>query len=176
MRELLAAAIAADPVPLAQLVRVRPRTLIMIATLTGAFYILLPQLANVDESIQRVALGELAVARRSARDVGVDVRVLGGRDCSVAWATRLPFVTTVEASVASSFVNRVTPANVGGMALNIRYMQKAGVPPAEAATGMGLNVIAGGIVHVGLLVGSSHGPARAVRRRSRYRAAASCSW
>ena len=67
--------------------------------------------------------------------------------------TRLPFATTVEASVASSFVNRVTPANVGGMALNIRYMQKAGVPPAEAATGMGLNVIAGGIVHLGLLVG-----------------------
>ena len=59
---------------------------------------------------------------------------------------------TVEVSLASSFVNRVTPANVGGMALNVRYMQKAGVPPAEAVTGVGLNVVAGGIVHVGLLV------------------------
>ena len=58
----------------------------------------------------------------------------------------------MQVSFASSFVNRVTPANVGGMALNVRFMQKAGVPPAEAVTGMGLNVIAGGIVHVGLLV------------------------
>jgi undecaprenyl-diphosphatase len=63
----------------------------------------------------------------------------------------LPFVTTVEASLASSFVNRVTPANVGGMALNVRFMQKAGIPPAEAVAGVGLNVLAGGIVHVGLL-------------------------
>jgi glycosyltransferase 2 family protein len=57
----------------------------------------------------------------------------------------------VQVQTASSFVNRVTPANVGGMALNVRYMQKAGVEPAAAVTGMGLNVIAGGIVHIGLL-------------------------
>ena len=34
----------------------------------------------------------------------------------------------LEAQMASSFVNRVTPANVGGMALNVRFLQKAGVP------------------------------------------------
>ena len=152
VRELLAAAIGADPVPLAQLVRVRPRTLIMIATLTGAFYILLPQLANVDESIRALRSANWlwlagALVMSALTYVFSAVGLLGGV------GTRLPFATTVEASVASSFVNRVTPANVGGMALNIRYMQKAGVPPAEAATGMGLNVIAGGIVHLGLLVG-----------------------
>jgi glycosyltransferase 2 family protein len=31
-------------------------------------------------------------------------------------------------------------------------MQKAGVPPAEAVTGMGLNVLAGGVIHIVLLV------------------------
>jgi glycosyltransferase 2 family protein len=54
--------------------------------------------------------------------------------------------------MASSFVNRVTPANVGGMALNVRYLQKAGVDPAEAVTGVGLNALVGGIVHVLLLI------------------------
>ena len=39
---------------------------------------------------------------------------------------RLPFVPTLAAQLASSFVNRVTPAKVGGMALNVRYLQKAG--------------------------------------------------
>ena len=38
----------------------------------------------------------------------------------------LPFVATVETQLASSFVNRVSPANVGGMALNVRYLQKVG--------------------------------------------------
>ena len=45
----------------------------------------------------------------------------------------------------------MTPANVGGMALNVRYLQKAGVPSTTAVTGMGLNVLAGGVVHIVLL-------------------------
>jgi undecaprenyl-diphosphatase len=65
---------------------------------------------------------------------------------------RLPLGPTCEAQVASSFVNRVSPANVGGMALNVRFLQKAGVPTAEAVTAVGLNSLAGAIVHVLLLV------------------------
>ena len=42
-------------------------------------------------------------------------------------------------------------ANVGGMALNVRFLQKVGIEPARAVTGIGLNVAAGGIVHVVLL-------------------------
>ena len=38
----------------------------MIATLTGAFYFLLPQLANVDDSFEALAVGELGLARRCA--------------------------------------------------------------------------------------------------------------
>jgi uncharacterized protein (TIRG00374 family) len=63
----------------------------------------------------------------------------------------LPFGPNVEAQMASSFVNRVTPANVGGMALNVRFMQKAGVAPAEAVTGVGLNSAVGAVVHIVLL-------------------------
>ena len=43
---------ARDVAPLERLIRVRPRTIFMIATLTGAFYILLPQLASVDDSVE----------------------------------------------------------------------------------------------------------------------------
>ncbi len=45
----------------------------------------------------------------------------------------------------------MSPANIGGMALNIRFMQKCGVDPAGAAAGVGLNSLAGGIMHVLLL-------------------------
>jgi undecaprenyl-diphosphatase len=150
LRAEVAAATDQEPVPLEQLVRVRPRTLLMIATLTGAFYFLLPQLANVDESIRAVTdanWGWLAgaVVLSGATYVFSAIGMDGGVEA------RLPLVPTVQAQLASSFVNRVTPANVGGMALNVRYMQKAGVEPAAAVTGMGLNVLAGGIVHIALL-------------------------
>ena len=53
---------------------------------------------------------------------------------------------------ASSFVNRVSPANVGGMAANVRFLQKNGVEPARRGRGVGLNSVVGGIVHIVLLV------------------------
>jgi uncharacterized protein (TIRG00374 family) len=151
LRAGIAETTAAPAVSLERLIRVRPRTIVMIAALTGAFYVLLPQLADVDESFAALRSANFAwlagcLAMSFLTYVTSAVALRGGVD------EHLPFTTTVEVSLASSFVNRVTPANVGGMALNVRYMQKAGVPPAEAVTGVGLNVVAGGIVHVVLLL------------------------
>ena len=53
---------------------------------------------------------------------------------------------------ASSFINRVSPANVGGMALNVRYLQKTGVDPSAGVAAVGVNALAGAIVHAILLV------------------------
>jgi undecaprenyl-diphosphatase len=151
LRDGVAAASGHEPEPLERLVRVRPRTLFMIATLTGAFYFLLPQLANVDDSLR--ALGSANWAWLAGAIV-MSLLTYGASAIGMAASVSepLPTVPTVEVQLASSFVNRVTPANVGGMALNVRFLQKAGVPPAEAVTGIGLNVLAGGIVHIVLLV------------------------
>ena len=146
------AEVTGEEVPsLERLVRFRPRTLLTVAVLTGAFYLLLPQLANVDDSVR---------AMRSANWGWLAVCIVMSGLTYVASAIgmaggvpgRLPFVPTVMAQLGSSFVNRVTPANVGGMALNVRFMQKAGVDSGAAVTGMGLNVVAGAIVHLVLLV------------------------
>ena len=151
LRAGVAVATGEEPAPLERLARVRLRTLLTILALTGAFYVLLPQLASVDNSLK--ALGSanwawllVAVAMSVATDVGAAIRIGG------AVPLRLPLVATVEAQLASSFVNRVTPANVGGMALNVRFLRKAGVAPAEAVTAVGLNSLAGGIMHLLLLV------------------------
>jgi hypothetical protein len=65
---------------------------------------------------------------------------------------RLPFWATVLTQGASSFINRVSPANVGGMALNVRYLQKSGVEPTAGVAAVGVNALAGVLVHVALLV------------------------
>jgi uncharacterized protein (TIRG00374 family) len=150
MRDEIASVTQREPEPLARLVRVRPKTLFIIATLAGAFYVLLPQLANVGDSFTAIRSANVAwivgsIALSALTYLG------GAISLQASVSEHLPLGANTETQFASSFVNRVTPANVGGMALNVRFMQKAGVDPAEAVTGMGLNVIAGAIVHVMLL-------------------------
>jgi uncharacterized protein (TIRG00374 family) len=150
LRSEIATRTGTEPPPLEKLVRVRPRTLLMIAALALAFYVLLPQLANVGDSV---------TAMRSANWAWLAVAVVFSMLTYIASAVGmaggvpdpLPPVANVQAQLASSFVNRVTPANVGGMALNVRFMQKAGVEPAKAVTGVGLNTAAGAVVHLVLL-------------------------
>ena len=112
VREEVGEATGVVPEPLERLVRVRPRTILMIATLAGAFYFLLPQLANVDDSIEAIRSanwGWLAgcVVMSGVTYVAAGIGLTGGVP------QRLPLVPTILAQLASSFVNRVTPANVG---------------------------------------------------------------
>jgi undecaprenyl-diphosphatase len=54
--------------------------------------------------------------------------------------------------MAGSFVNRVSPAKVGGMALNLRFLQKSGVSTAVASTSIGLYSVVGFLTHITLLI------------------------
>jgi len=151
LRAAVSTASGEEPAPLEPLIRVRPRTVFMIAAIVGAFYVLLPQLANVGDSFEAIGDANWAwivvcVVMSLLTYVASAIGMSGGV------SEPLPFVPNLEAQMASSFVNRVTPANVGGMALNVRFLQKAGVPTTEAVTGVGLNSIAGGIIHIVLLV------------------------
>ncbi|WP_308295451.1 lysylphosphatidylglycerol synthase transmembrane domain-containing protein [Streptomyces sp. PSAA01] len=51
---------------------------------------------------------------------------------------RLLFGPTYGVQFASSFLNRITPNNVGGMALNLRYLQKTGIETGAATASVGL--------------------------------------
>jgi glycosyltransferase 2 family protein len=64
---------------------------------------------------------------------------------------RLPPWPTFVAQVGASFVNWVTPAKVGGLALGARFMERQGVHAAVAVTAAGINAVAGAIMHISLL-------------------------
>jgi undecaprenyl-diphosphatase len=136
---------------LARIQRVRPRTLLTIAALAGAFYFLLPQLAQVSSSWHAIQSAHWAwlpvvIAMSALTYLASAISLIGGVP------GRVPFWPTVLAQAASSFVNRVSPANVGGMALNARYLQKSGVDPAAGVAAVGLSALAGAVVHGILLV------------------------
>jgi len=150
-RSAAAAAGGVSDQPMARLQRVRPRTLLAIAAAAGAFYLVLPKLAQVGGSWQALRSADWAwlavVIAASALTYLASAAALIG---SVPiWPPAWP---TVLAQAASSFVNRVSPANIGGMALNVRFLQKSGVPPAAGVAAVAVNSLVGALVHVIMLV------------------------
>ena len=146
-RSAAAAASGLSTPPLASLQRVRPRTLLTIAALAGAFYFVLPQLADVGSSWQ---------ALRSMDWIWLPVIIASSAVTYLASAAaligavpgRVPFWPTTLTQAASSFVNRVSPANVGGMALNTRFLQKSGVSPGAGVAAVGVNALMGAVAHL----------------------------
>ena len=139
-----------DP-ELARIQRVRPQTLVAIAAAAGAFYFLLPELAQVGSSWQGILSADwawlpLIIALSAATYLASAIAIMG------AVPQRLPLWPTVLAQGASSFVNRASPGNVGGMALNARYLQNCGVEPAAGVAAVGVNTVVGTAVHLGMLV------------------------
>jgi glycosyltransferase 2 family protein len=136
---------------LARVQRVRPRTLLAIAAATAAFYLVLPELAQVGSGWRAVQSAHwiwlpVVIACSVLTYLASAIGLLGGV------SIRVPFWPTVLTQGASSFVNRVSPSNVGGMALNVRFLQKSGVEPSAGVAAVGVNALAGALVHAVLLV------------------------
>jgi undecaprenyl-diphosphatase len=71
---------------------------------------------------------------------------------SGAVLARLRGGPTLAAQVASSFASKLAPAGLGGMALNVRFLQKQGVERPVAISAVGLNSV-GGVVGQFSLIG-----------------------
>jgi len=152
LRERAAVATGTEPPPLEPLTRVRLRTLLLLVAAGFAVHLLLPQVGEL-----RQTLGALQAARwnwlaaglalSAASYVAAAVAQLGAVDQALA----LGRTTLVQ--VASTFANRLTPAGLGGMGLNVRYLQRAGIDRPAAVAAVATNTAAGALVHVlGLLV------------------------
>ena len=133
-----------------QLERIKPKTVLMIVAGSLAFYALLPQLANIDETTDALADANLwwlpAILVGSATTyLFATLSALG------AYSLTLPVMATLRSQLASSFTALVAPANAGGMALGVRFLQKAGFETAAASSAVGLNTIGGIVAHVVLL-------------------------
>ncbi|WP_051653147.1 lysylphosphatidylglycerol synthase transmembrane domain-containing protein [Kitasatospora cheerisanensis] len=61
---------------------------------------------------------------------------------------KLSFRSTLAAQVAGSFVKVVAPGGVGGLALNTRYLQCAGIPTAQAMSSIGVSQLFGLVLHM----------------------------
>ncbi|MEU5308603.1 lysylphosphatidylglycerol synthase transmembrane domain-containing protein [Streptomyces sp. NPDC021562] len=138
------------PVEPARLERVRPRTLIsFMAGAIGAYY-LLTQLTHIEFNtlFAQAQWGWViaAVAFSALSYVAAAMALLG------FVPERVPFVRAVAAQVAGSFVKIVAPAAVGGVALNTRFLQRAGVRPGGAVASVGASQLFGLGCHILMLL------------------------
>jgi len=139
-------------VELERLQRVRPRTLVIIGASTIAFYSLLPQLANLGDTVESFAearpLWLLGAALAS-----ISTYLFAAISFQGAIIQPIPFAANLRAQSASSFATLVGPAGAGGYALNARFLQRNGLRPAEAAASVTIDGLAGFAMHAVLLTG-----------------------
>ncbi|WP_317445277.1 lysylphosphatidylglycerol synthase domain-containing protein [Streptomyces collinus] len=138
------------PVEPARLERVRPRTLMsFIAGAIGAYY-LLTQLTHIQFGtlFSQAQWGWVAAAVlfSALSYVAAAMALLG------FVPERVPFLRTVGAQVAGSFVKIVAPAAVGGVALNTRFLQRQGVRPGLAVASVGASQLFGLGCHILMLL------------------------
>ncbi len=149
-KRLVNTAAGTEPMVGVQLERIRLRTVVTLVAAVFAAYILAGELTRSSmESLLRhadwrwtwVALGLSALTYVGAA-AGLSGFVL----------ERLRFTRTLLAQVACSFVTLVAPAAVGGAALNIRYLRRAEVSPANSVASVGVSQVIAFALHMILLV------------------------
>jgi len=150
LRKLLIAAVPDGAVVPVRLERIRLRTLVTMVASVVAVYLLAGELERASlGSVLRSAdwrWGIAGLALSATTYIGAALALSG------FVAARLSFFRTLSVQVAGSFVTLVTPAAVGGAALNIRYLQRKKVPAPVAAASVGLAQVVAFVMHISLLV------------------------
>ncbi len=135
----------------AALERVRPRSLLLVALIGVAVYLLIPQLAGAGDIWKNIRDADpiwlvAALAASATTYFGAALAMAG------SVPSHLPYLPNVVTQLAAAFTGFATPAQLGGMALNTRFMQKHGVDAPVAVAAVGLNAVCGVVVHLGLLI------------------------
>ncbi|MFI7287347.1 YbhN family protein [Streptomyces anulatus] len=137
------------PVEPVRLERIKPRTLFSFIAGAIAAYFLISQItqANFGVVVEQAEWGWVAAALgfSALSYVAAAMSLLG------FVPERVPFRKTVQAQVAGSFVKIVAPAAIGGVALNTRFLQRAGVRPGLAVASVGASQLFGLGAHIMLL-------------------------
>jgi glycosyltransferase 2 family protein len=152
LRDAVNLATGEPDLELEELERLKPRTLLIVVASTIAFYSLLPQLANLEDTVDSFGDADprwfIGVVVASAVTY-----VFAAVSFQGAVASPVPFAPNLRAQLAASFAGLVGPGGAGGFALTARFLERVGVSGAEAGTSVAVKVVAGFAVHAVLLMG-----------------------
>ena len=139
---------ATEPPPLT-----RARAAALVVLVGGAFAVhgLLPQVGQVAPVVR-----ELTTVRWQELAMAAAVTILSYATAAVALMASSPrplgLGRTAAVQVASSYLNRLAPGGLGGLAANERYVERAGLHRHQAATAVSVMTAAIVVSHAALLV------------------------
>ena len=138
----------APPIPPADLQRIKPRTLITLATAALGLWALLPQILGAGDIWAQTrtanwAWAAAALAMSLVTYLGAAIALDG------SLPNHLPFGPNLGVQLATSFVGVAAPG--GSLALTARFLQRRGVDSALAVAAVGVDTAAGVVVHFSLM-------------------------
>lgn len=126
--------------------RVRRSTILALIVGGGAVYLLLPQIGTFPALLHAVRranywwlVGALAC--------GLATFPMAAASYIGAVGRKLPFGLTTVTQMAAAFTSRLTPGGLGGIGLNVIYLERRGLSRPEAIGSVALNQTAGVVVH-----------------------------
>ena len=133
LRKAVGEATGTDVPEIAELRRVRPKDVLMTVALVFAAYLLIGQLADIGfETIAdelrdaEVAWVLLALVLAQSAFIGSGISVRG------AVPAPLALLPCVVLQAAIKFINLTVPSSAGRIGMNLRFLQRQGVPSAQA--------------------------------------------
>ncbi len=154
VRNRAADAVGAEHVKVEPLTRIRLRSVVTLACLLVATYLLLPQIGEFHQTLtaaRHAESGWLVLALFAS----CTTFLAAALSLSGAVLVPLPYGRTLVTQLASSFSNKITPAGIGGLGVNVRYLERSGVSKGDAVGAVALNGTVGFVVHIGALVVSA---------------------
>jgi uncharacterized protein (TIRG00374 family) len=130
--------------------RINYRNLFLAAVSIVALYLLIPQFSQVDFSAiisQASWTWMLLAVLAKVLSYGVSATNL------LAFVKqKISFVRTTVAQISASFATLVAPPTLGTVAINVRFLQKAGVKASQAGATVGVVQVITFLVHIVLLL------------------------
>jgi uncharacterized protein (TIRG00374 family) len=140
-----------DRIEAAQITRFSRGQIIQLVLLIGLVYVAYPYISQVPTFVTELRTANwwwalLGLAVSAATYVGAAMALWGCTSESVN------FRTLLLAQVANTFAATTTPAGVGGLALNVRFLQKNGLGAVRATAAVALQQSMQVVTHVVLLI------------------------
>lgn len=130
--------------------RISRKTVVTLVVMAGATWFLLPQFADLPTIFEQVR--DANWAWLPAVLLAASVTYLGATlSLSGAIVQRVRRKRLLVTQIGSAFASKVAPAGLGGMALNIRFLERQGVARTVAVAGVGMNTLAGFVGHMSLI-------------------------
>ncbi|MCU1379545.1 MAG: hypothetical protein JWN29_2528 [Acidimicrobiales bacterium] len=122
-----------------------------LVVLAAAVHFLLPQVVRAGATVGSAGPFQWPWVPAIAL-AGAATYAMGALKLMAASGAALAFGRTVAAQLAAAFMNRIVPAGVGAMTTNVRYLERAGCSRSRAVVAVGLDSVAGLVVHAAFLM------------------------